>query len=88
MSITISPELEANMRERATAQGLSVDAFVERVILAELDPGHEQPLDRADPEFEEIQSVVLEGLTQLDRGEGRPAREVFAERRARHALSR
>jgi predicted transcriptional regulator len=47
----------------------------------------EEPLQQADPEFDEIRAAVSEGLAQAARGEGKPAREVFAELRARHAIA-
>ena len=31
MSITIHPELEARLRARAEAEGLSIEAYVERI---------------------------------------------------------
>ena len=50
MSITIPQELEARLRSRADAQGLTVDAYVERLLLAE---------QQAEDELEEL---ALEGL--------------------------
>ena len=38
-----------------------------------------KPLSPDDPEFEEIQAAVQEGLKQADRGELYPAGAVFAE---------
>jgi hypothetical protein len=32
MSISVQPELEAKLRQRAQAQGISVDAYLERLI--------------------------------------------------------
>ena len=46
------------------------------------------PLDKNDPEFEEIKAAIDEAMDEFDRGEGRPAREVFAELRAKHGISR
>ena len=48
----------------------------------------EEPLQQADPEFDEIRAAVSEGLAQAAREEGKPAREVFAELRARHGVPR
>jgi hypothetical protein len=50
MSITIDPKLEARIREKAEAEGLTVDAYVERLVGA----------DQA--EEEELESLALEGL--------------------------
>ena len=35
MSITISPELELKLRSRAQAEGITVEAYVERLLLAD-----------------------------------------------------
>ena len=50
MSITIHPGLETRLRERAEAEGLTIDAYVERIV-------------RADQQAEdELEAVALEGL--------------------------
>ncbi len=76
MKITISAELEAQLEQKASAEGLTVEAYVERLIRED------------DAEFDEIRAAVSEGLAQAERGEGKPAREVFAELRARHGVPR
>ncbi|MGD1092964.1 MAG: type II toxin-antitoxin system ParD family antitoxin [Bryobacteraceae bacterium] len=50
MPITIDPKLEARLRERAAAEGLSVEAYVERLVSA-----HEAA-------EEELGALALEGL--------------------------
>ena len=90
MKITVSAELEAQLQHKATAEGLTVEAYVERLIgednaWAETT---EEALQETDPEFDEIRAAVSEGLAQAERGEGKPAREVFAEIRARHGVPR
>ena len=50
MSISIDPKLEARMRENAEAEGLTVEAHVERLVSA----------DQAAEE--ELESLALEGL--------------------------
>ncbi len=35
MTITIDPKLEARIREKAEAEGLSIDAYVERLVSAD-----------------------------------------------------
>ena len=50
MTITIDPKLEARLRERAEAEGLTVAAYVERLVNA----------DQAAES--EIESLALEGL--------------------------
>ena len=89
MTITISPSLEGKVRGKAAAEGVSVDTYVEQLIhedgWSELEadtPGE------TSGDLEEIRSAVSEGLAQIERGEGRPAREVFAELRAKHVVSR
>ena len=54
MTITIDPKLEAQLRERAEAEGLTVAAYVERLV-------------NADQAAEaEIESLALEGLNSGD----------------------
>ena len=50
MTITIDPKLEARIREKAEAEGLTVDAYVERLV------GADQAAE------EELESLALEGL--------------------------
>jgi hypothetical protein len=54
MTITIDPKLEARLRERAEAEGLTVPAYVERLVTA----------DQAAEE--ELESLALEGLNSGD----------------------
>jgi hypothetical protein len=50
MSVTIHPELESKIRSRAEAEGLSIEAYLERLV-------------RADQQgTEELESLALEGL--------------------------
>jgi hypothetical protein len=50
MAITIDPKLEARIREKAEIEGLTVDAYVERLVNA----------DQAGEE--ELELLALEGL--------------------------
>lgn len=50
MTITIDPKLEARLREKAEMEGLTVSAYVERLVSAE------QSAE------EELESLALEGL--------------------------
>jgi hypothetical protein len=50
MTITIDPKLEARLRERAEAEGISVPAYVERLVNADQSPE------------EELESLALAGL--------------------------
>ena len=54
MAFTIDSKLEARLRERAEAEGLSVTAYVERLVQA----------DQAAEE--ELESLALEGLNSGD----------------------
>jgi hypothetical protein len=50
MSITIHPELEARLRVRAEAEGLTVEAYLERLVRAEQSAR------------DELEALALEGL--------------------------
>jgi len=50
MTITIDPKLEARIREKAEAEGLTVSAYVERLVSA----------DKATEE--ELEALLLEGF--------------------------
>jgi hypothetical protein len=54
MTITIDPMIEARFRARAEAAGLSVEAYIERLI------------DADQSAIEEIESLALEGLNSDD----------------------
>lgn len=54
MPITIDPKLEARLRERAEAEGISVTDYVERLVKAE------QSAE------EELEALALEGLNSGD----------------------
>ncbi len=90
MTITISPELEAQVRKKAQAEGLSVEAYVARLIREDEDwtEQSERPMNDNDPDFGEIRTAVLEGLEQAEKGESRAAEEVFAALRAKHGIPR
>lgn len=85
MAITIRPDLEIRLRRQAESAHLSVEAYLEQLILED---STEPPLDESDPEMGEIRAAVEEGLAQLDRGEAVPAAEVFAELRVRAHLTK
>jgi hypothetical protein len=61
MSISIHPELETKLRARAEAQGLTVEAYVERLVRAEQEGD------------DELEALALQGLSsgaavQIDTG--------------------
>jgi hypothetical protein len=90
MTITIAPELEEQLRERAAIEGLTIEAYVERLIREDEEWRErvEEPLDESNPEFDEVHSAVMQGLEEAERGEGTPAKDVFADLRAKHGISR
>ena len=90
MNLSISPELETQLRNKAQAEGISIEAYVERLIREdeEWDEQSEPPLDENGPESENIRVAVMEGLAEAERGQSRPAEEVFAELRAKHGIPR
>jgi predicted transcriptional regulator len=90
MKITISTELESKLQQNADAEGLTVEAYVERRIREDnaWAESIEEVLQETDTEFAKTRAAVSEGLAQAERGEGKPAREVFAGLRARHGVPR
>ena len=60
MAITIDPNIEARLRERAEAEGLTVAAYLERLVNAD------QSAE------EELESLALEGLNSGDPIEAGP----------------
>ena len=91
MTITIAPQLEARVRDKARAEGVTVETYIEQLIREDEEwtgESEEEPLHESDPEFAEIRAAVAEGLEQAERGEGRPAGEIFAELRAKHGIPR
>ena len=89
MTITIGPELETKIQEKAKSEGLTVQAYVERLIREDEEWGQplEEPIEESCPEFQEIQQAVMQGLEEAERGEGRPAHEAFSELRAKYGIS-
>ena len=89
MTIIVSSDIEAQPRRRAKAEGVSMDAYIERLIRDddEWADAAEEPAGERDPEFAEVRVAVTEGLEQARRGEGRAAEEVFTELRAKYGIS-
>ena len=65
-TIRIPPELEPKLRARAEAEGISVEAYVERTLSADLDPA------------QEFEHLALEGIRSGKTVEGGP--DYWAER--------
>jgi hypothetical protein len=73
MPITIHPELEARLRARAETEGLSVEAYVERIA-------------RDDEQAEqELETLALEGL---DSGESIEGDEQYWDEKRRRLIER
>jgi hypothetical protein len=73
MSITIHPDLEAKLRGRAEIEGLTVEAYVERIA-------------RDDQKAEEeLEALALEGL---DSGESIRADEQYWQEKRRGLVER
>jgi predicted transcriptional regulator len=90
MTITISPETEKRLCERAREEVMSIEAYVEMLIRedeewAERSPS---PIPASDSEFGAVKAAVMEGLDQAQRGEVRPVEQIFAELRAKYDISR
>jgi hypothetical protein len=73
MRITIHPELEARLRSRAEAEGLSVEAYVERIARDD---------ERAE---QELEALALEGLNS---GESIEAGETYWEEKRSKLIER
>ena len=73
MSITIRPELEQRLRARAEAEGLTVEAYIERIA-------HDD--QQAE---EELEALALEGLNS---GESIEADEKYWEEKRRLLIER
>jgi predicted transcriptional regulator len=77
MTITISTELEARLKERAAQEGKDPDTVAETLLTAALDW---EAQERA-----EAIAGIQRGLEASAAGRVRPAADVFAEMRARLA---
>lgn len=90
MTVTIPSDLQAELLQRAQQEGVSVDTYLERLIRDDVAWGERAGplLDEQDPDFADIRSKVKQGLRQAERGEGKPAKEVFSRLRAKHGPAR
>jgi len=61
MTITIHPELETRLRTRAEAEGLSVEAYVERILRGE---------QQAEDELEALALAGLDSSEPIEVGPG------------------
>ena len=86
MNITLSTELQERIAEKVERGDVgTVDALVEEALNFYLD--YEEG-DMAEQEFRDTKAAIDTALEQGERGEGRPAGEVFADLRTRYGISR
>ena len=86
MNISLSPELQRRIAEKVERDEIeTADALVEQALVFYLDY-EESEIDEM--EFRETKAAIDEAVEQGQRGEGRPAKDVFADLRARHGISR
>jgi len=86
MNITLSPELQKRIAAKVQHGEVgSTDALVEYALNFYLD-FEEGGMD--EEEFLETKAAIDEALEQGNRGEGRPAEQVFAQLRAKHGIPR
>jgi predicted transcriptional regulator len=83
LTIELPPEAERQLREIAARQGEDAER-VAAAVLAEALAWEARECEEW-TEAEDL-AAVSEGLAQAERGEGRPAEEVFAELKAKHDL--
>ncbi len=66
MTLTLTPETEATLRDRAAREGQDVSAFAESVFV---DVFKEDPDDLTPEQIAEIRSGIQRGLDAAERGE-------------------
>lgn len=76
MALTISPELEARVRQRAERQGTPAEAFAEDLIIT--------ALDLQDYDLAEEVAAIEEGLKACEEGRERPFGAFIAEHRTKY----
>lgn len=77
MTISITPELETRLRHRAERKGEDLDAVVEVLLSAALEWEAQEQIEAV--------AGIQRGLDASAAGRVRPASEVLADMRARHA---
>lgn len=86
MNITLSPELQKRIAEKVERGDVgTAEALVEQALNFYLDY-EEGEMD--EEEFRDTKAAIGEAVEQGQRGEGRPAEEVFADLRAKYGISR
>ena len=86
MNITLSQELQKRIAEKVERGDVgTADALVEQALNFYLDY-EEGEMD--DEEFRDTKCAIDEAVEQGERGEGRPAENIFADLRAKYGISR
>lgn len=91
MALVLNPELEARIQANARAEGLTVEDYLTQVVQEDEDWGElslDSDMEDTPEEAAEIRAALAESFEQVERGETRPAAEVFAELRARYDIPR
>lgn len=88
MNISITPELEKFVQQEVKTGLYQSASEVIRAALRRLKEDKERKPRFMVSTKEELQEKLLEGIEQLDRGEGIPADQVFAELKTRSAQRR
>lgn len=76
MSITLTPETEARLRERAERHGQDANALADSLLADALD---DDPDDLTDDEIAKIRAGIRRGLEAVAQGRERPMAEYAAE---------
>jgi len=80
--LELQPEIEAQLAEEAQARGLSLDRYIEAIVVARaLASGPEQALDEA-----QLCRDLKQGLREIAEGNTLPARQVFAQLREEYDI--
>lgn len=88
MNVSLTPELENFVQQEVSSGLYQTASEVIRAGLRRLKQEQEARLPRLPETREELEAMLLESIRQLDRGEGIPGEQVFAEFREKIAAHR
>ena len=88
MNISITPELEKFVQQEVKTGLYQSASEVIRAALRRLKEDKERKRRFTVSSKAELEDKLLEGIAELDRGEGLPAEQVFAELKTRRAQRR
>lgn len=83
MAITLTPETEARLRERAERDGQDADSLAD-VLLS--DALADDPDDLTDEEIAQVRAGIRRGLEAAAAGRVKPLSQAVAEARQRHGF--